>query len=241
MRLLGIKQGIRRLPHSDDTLYGDLVKTFWFFTGLTVLGWVFVFLSGGEKFSVSLIWSVACLMAGAVVGFLFGIPKILQSEKTSIPQEGSRIHYRQQVNTNLEQISDWLTKIIVGLGLIELRSVPGYLRKLANLLSEGLEQSSHAFAFALIVYFSILGFLFGYLATRLFLAGAFSRADRATDIELDQFKSLATEVSPELLKEVLLQKSETEPSKEKEVEESDTIDQSDKANFDRTLEELNNK
>ena len=136
------------------------------FTGLTALGWGFIFLSGGGKFSVSLIWSVACLMAGAVVGFLFGIPKILQSEKITSPQEGNRIHYRQQVNTNLEQISDWLTKIIVGLGLIELRNIPGYLRKLANLLSEGLEQSNQAFAFALIVYFSILGFLFGYLATR---------------------------------------------------------------------------
>jgi hypothetical protein len=34
-----------------------------------------------------------------------------------------------RVNTNLEQISDWLTKIIVGLGLVQLRSVPDYLYK----------------------------------------------------------------------------------------------------------------
>lgn len=240
MRLIGAKQGTRPMQNSDDTLYGDLVKTFWFFTGLTVLGWGFIFLSGGGKFAVSLIWSVACLMAGAVVGFLFGIPKILQSEKTGSPQEGNRMPYRQQVNTNLEQISDWLTKIIVGLGLIELRNIPGYLRKLANLLSEGLGQSNYAFAFALIVYFLILGFLFGYLATRLFLAGAFSRADRATDIELGQFKSLAATLSPELLKEVLLQETDTKPSREKEVEEFNSVDTTDIENFDRTLDKLNN-
>ncbi len=64
------------------------------------------------------LWALAYCAAGFLVGFLFGIPRVLQGEDV-LP--GQQPEYRQRVNTNLEQISDWLTKIIVGLGLVELR------------------------------------------------------------------------------------------------------------------------
>jgi hypothetical protein len=36
-------------------------------------------------------------------------------------------HPTNVTNTNLEQVSDWLTKILIGAGLAELTSIPGGL------------------------------------------------------------------------------------------------------------------
>ena len=50
--------------------------------------------------------------------------------------------YRQQVNTNLTEISDWLTKIIVGLGLINLKQIPSLTKRAASLLASNTQGSS---------------------------------------------------------------------------------------------------
>lgn len=131
--------------------------------------------------------SVGCLLAGAaafvggVLGFLFGIPRTLQQEGESGGAESGsrRIDYR--ANTNLEQISDWLTKILVGVGLTQLPEIMAGLTELTGFAAQGLGSQSHSqvFAFALLSYSAVLGFLFGYLWTRLFLAGALRMADQA--------------------------------------------------------------
>ena len=157
--------------------------------------------------AIIIMFSLACLMSGAFIGFLFGIPKILQTEKLN-DTKNIELHYRQQVNTNLEQISDWLTKIIVGLGLINLKSIPSYLIQIAEILtvSIGSSKENTAFALGLIVYFSIVGFLAGYLFTRLFLAGAFFRADLSTAQTkkyAENIKGIAEEVNPDLFQQIL--------------------------------------
>jgi len=140
--------------------------------------------------------SVAVLLAGAsafvggLLGFLFGIPRTLQQEGSNPATDvsvtagdagsaGRRIDYR--VNTNLEQISDWLTKILVGVGLTQIPAIRDGVRALTAFAAQGLggQNQSHVFAFALLSYFAVLGFLFGYLWTRLFLAGALRAADQA--------------------------------------------------------------
>lgn len=130
-------------------------------------------------------WALAYFAAGFFGGFLFGIPRVLQDNapvaEGTIPSTDQP--YTQRVNTNLEQISDWLTKIIVGLGLVELRAVPDHLYKAAVWMAQSLglkpnDDTIASFSCAFIVYFAIVGFLAGYLITRLFLAGAFWRADR---------------------------------------------------------------
>jgi len=122
---------------------------------------------------------------GVMVGFLFGIPRTLQSEQAgskadteadaATPQQG----YAQRVNTNLEQISDWLTKILVGLGLTQLGNVPARLGEAAAYVASGMpdQRGATVFAGGMIVYFSIVGFIGGYLFTRLFLARLFWAAD----------------------------------------------------------------
>lgn len=86
--------------------------------------------------------------------------------------------YAQRVNTNLEQISDWLTKILVGVGLIQIKEIKNAVSGAAVYIAQGIGEQHRTFAAALVVYFSVIGFLNGYLLTRLWLAGAFSRADR---------------------------------------------------------------
>ena len=126
----------------------------------------------------------ASLLAGGLLGFLFGIPKKLQQETQSASNQtadGGDLVVAYQGNTNLEQISDWLTKILVGVGLTQIASIPTALSKYADYTAAGLGNfaSGKVFAIALLIYFLIGGFLFIYLWTRWYLAGTFSQADQA--------------------------------------------------------------
>ena len=132
--------------------------------------------------SVGIMISGAFLLIGGVLGFLFGIPRTLQQESSGTDQSNNAsgvpiVGYR--ANTNLEQISDWLTKMLVGVGLTQLTAMPEYLNKVSLYIAGGLgdNPSSQILAMSIVLYFSMVGFLFGYLWTRLFLAGSFRQAD----------------------------------------------------------------
>ncbi len=142
----------------------------------------------------AVLWATGGLAVGTFAGFLFGIPKILQrgsagaepspAKSPSPAAPNAEQSYRQQVNTNLTEISDWLTKIIVGLGLIHLKQAPAFVMGKATVLAASLKALDStgdylAFATAILVTFPAFGFLFGYLSTRLYLASAFARADLA--------------------------------------------------------------
>jgi tetratricopeptide (TPR) repeat protein len=87
---------------------------------------------------------------------------------------GSGLSPLQQVNTSLEQISDWLTKILVGVGLTQLATIPGRLWALGQNFAVA---GSTPIALTIILNHAVVGFFAGYLMTRLFLAGAFREAD----------------------------------------------------------------
>jgi hypothetical protein len=171
----------------------DLRKTIWFFMASLGVG-LFASIMNARNVpacAISILWMLASLSFGILIGFLFGIPKVLQnntiSKEVSVPANSAAVtgneslNYRQQPNTNLTEISDWLTKIIVGLGLINLKKFPLYVKQVAGWMATGINprypSDEIAFCIAMISGFTILGFLFGYLTTRLFLAGAFYRAD----------------------------------------------------------------
>lgn len=129
----------------------------------------------------ALLWSLAALGGGFVVGFLFAVPRGTELTASS----------RLKINNNLVEVSDWLTKIIVGLGLIHLSRMPVYLRESGAYVGEGLKSGAAGggpapaqFAAGLILYFVLLGFMAGYLITRLFLGPAFREADEATAGEI---------------------------------------------------------
>ncbi|HEX8291927.1 MAG TPA: tetratricopeptide repeat protein [Pyrinomonadaceae bacterium] len=180
--------------------WGDVLVTVSFLCVIIIYGLDRV-VKHQEKPNTALLWALACIAVGSLVGFLFGIPRVLQGDNPppapppappAAGAEASAPHqtaapktYSQRVNTNLEQISDWLTKIIVGLGLVELRNIPGKVRYYASIISQGFTPPSPEFAAALLVYFSTAGFLGGYLLTRLWLAGAFGRADAQSSAPQD--------------------------------------------------------
>jgi cytochrome bd-type quinol oxidase subunit 2 len=118
---------------------------------------------------------VALLSAGGawliavVVGFLFGIPRL-----SSDQLDASQYH----PSTSLEQVADWLTKIIVGVGLTQLYKIPGKLDSLATYIAAGMgEAPSHkVLALAICIYFPSCGFLFGFLWARLYMLEAFDVA-----------------------------------------------------------------
>jgi hypothetical protein len=115
----------------------------------------------------------ASLFTGGFVGFLF-----------SIPNENQRPNSSLLLNTSLNQIADWLTKIIVGVSLVNAQTAYTYFAVAAKTLGAGLEgsgnlhQAAVAFAAGLIVTFFFLGFTGTYLLTRLWITGAIVLADQ---------------------------------------------------------------
>jgi hypothetical protein len=77
---------------------------------------------------------------GLLGGFLFGIPR-------SVPVGAGpddHTHGSHAVNTKLEQISDWLTKILIGIGLVELARISGYLDALVHEVGDALGGDARA-------------------------------------------------------------------------------------------------
>ena len=98
---------------------------------------------------------------------------------------------RYQDNTNLEQISDWLCKILVGAGLTQLTALPSVLKRYAIFFAPGLGGFSHSqvFAVGLLIFFTVCGFLVGYLWTRLHLGNALTDEIEAIGAQLTQVTS----------------------------------------------------
>ena len=174
-------------------IWRDFWITIGFIAATNLLGFGAIFFHKIADKVTPVFWALSCLAAGGIIGFLFGIPRVLQDNNAAVAMtkngeekgdltKTAQSAYRMQVNTNLEQISDWLTKIIVGVGLIELRRLPGALTSLSLFLSGGIDSSSQTqvLASTIIVYFTMVGFLGTYLMTRIYLAQAFSRADWGT-------------------------------------------------------------
>lgn len=138
----------------------------------------------GSAATICLTIAGASLLVGGLLGFLFGIPRTLQDGSvqvpaTSVPGLPARPLAQYRANTNLEQISDWLTKILIGVGLTQLTVIPDKLQLMSHVAARGLggTAASETFMIAAMLYFAIDGFLVGYLWTRLFLPGAFRQAD----------------------------------------------------------------
>ncbi|WP_437666063.1 hypothetical protein [Sorangium sp. So ce1182] len=140
-----------------------------------------------EAFAAGILVTGAAALVGILLGFLFGIPRTLVDEGGA-PQARTGAAATGRVdgvvavyspNTNLEQISDWLSKILVGVGLTQLNDIPSALVRFSVWLGSGMPQHPEAGKFALgaIAYASVFGFLYGYIWTRVVLSPMFRRAD----------------------------------------------------------------
>ncbi|MGW5343994.1 hypothetical protein [Streptomyces sp. HUAS TT3] len=125
----------------------------------------------------------AAALVGGGIGFLFGVPRTISSgDAPGGDGDGAGIAATTTLyepNTNLEQVSDWLTKLLIGAGLTQLPALGQAFRRLASALAPALggRPDSAAFAGALVAGSFVFGFLCGWLATRLYLAPALRGAD----------------------------------------------------------------
>ncbi len=138
-------------------------------------------------FAAILATAFAAGMGGAALGFLFGIPRSVaagtQTQGDAASQAGtSRASYAQ--NTNLEQISDWLTKIVVGVGLVEAKDIAvGFGELSAKAAAAWDLTDGSATAGAIMLIGAVIGFLRCYVWTRTEFINELERADdqRARD------------------------------------------------------------
>jgi hypothetical protein len=135
-------------------------------------------------FGADLLVAGAAASAGALFGFIFGIPRTLDPASravvaTAAKQAGGPVAASNAVmaaNTNLERISDWLTTLLVGATLVQIREIAGWIGSLGrNLVTAG-PAANEALVPVIIIYYFALAFLGVYLITRLYLTSAFHQA-----------------------------------------------------------------
>ncbi|MEV4512262.1 hypothetical protein AB0K00_25270 [Dactylosporangium sp. NPDC049525] len=126
--------------------------------------------------AIGFIVTAATMLAGGVVGFIFGVPRVLAADSAGTPRRQATI----TGNTNLEQISDWLTKILVGVGLTQFGSIASGAGRLIGNVAPAFGDGPDASVFTggLGVFSIGFGFVTGWLYTRLLLGGAMAQADR---------------------------------------------------------------
>jgi membrane protein YqaA with SNARE-associated domain len=136
-------------------------------------------------FATAIVVAGAAAVVGGVVGFLFGIP-LTSKQRTAGVSES-----QYETNTNLEQVSDWLTKIIVGVGLVQVgRALPA-LTRLAKSLNAPLggEPYSGSFGLALTISYALLGFLFLYLWSRTDFTRELQQLTAVAQTQIDKVES----------------------------------------------------
>lgn len=135
-----------------------------------------------EDVAVAVAAGLACFMVGGIIGFVFGIPRYAASASDRELQESTPEVVKYRANTNLEQISDWLTKILVGLGLTQFRAIGEFVADIANslggALTGGSSPSGTTVAWILMVATVIPGFIFFYLWSRVYLPTLFQNAEK---------------------------------------------------------------
>jgi len=138
------------------------------------------FSHSAHAFGVFVLSAGAAFLLGALIGFLFGIPKM--------PEKTTKTGSMYSPNTNLEQISDWLTKILLGAGLTQMDQIIAWVGTLAHKMAKELTMvgDETIFCAALIVFYVVCGFLDGYLITRIVLPRVFARSDAAMEEDFEQ-------------------------------------------------------
>ncbi|WP_436487734.1 hypothetical protein [Chitinophaga sp. ARDCPP14] len=165
--------------------------TFWLLVAFLILltPLFYANLVGKLYLAPAFLWAFAFLMIGAVTGFIFGVPTIITSGLPTAADaqqrtltDNKKAEKIVQANTNLTQISDWLTKVIIGAGLVELSKIPGFIENVSIKMAKGMmvpgvvnsEAFAAVFSGAIMVLFLSFGFICGYLVMRIVLTEIFS-------------------------------------------------------------------
>ncbi len=136
---------------------------------------------------------VAFFIAGCVLGFIFGIPKKYQNKQAAVqldkdgkPLQPADPNYTD--NSSLEEISDWITKIIIGLSMVQYKAILNMIDAAATNINKSLQNAIcvgqackldfYVFSYALIIFYPIVGAIIGYLWTRIEFPYILDQKDR---------------------------------------------------------------
>jgi hypothetical protein len=143
---------------------------------------------GGEIAQYFAVYTMVAWAAGSVgfiSGFLFALPRSMpdltapvgigQYEGSKVTNSARQVRHAQKFrpNNNLEQISDWLTKLLIGAGLVQLGAVGRGLNGIVGFIATASAgnanghpaASARVVAGAVIIFYGVLGFLAGYIST----------------------------------------------------------------------------
>jgi len=114
--------------------------------------------------------AVAAFLSGCLIGFLFGIPRVVSS--------GQLRHDKKPQayvpSTNLAEVSDWLTKLLLGAGLVQLTHLGGPIAHLVDTVAAGLtpagaqpfpSSAAKVMAGAILFGYAAIGLLNAYVVT----------------------------------------------------------------------------
>ncbi|QKJ64741.1 pYEATS domain-containing protein [Flavobacterium sp. M31R6] len=124
---------------------------------------------GGKILFIGLTLGIAAFISSFFLGTLFGMPR-----------RGNKTGKDYALNNGLIGISDWLTKIIVGFILINLKEIPGYINSFAEYIriaAKYNDQLLNIYTIGILFYFSFLGLFIGYNYMRLVLSNKYKYAD----------------------------------------------------------------
>jgi hypothetical protein len=183
------------LRHVSPVL--SLASGILFLAGFVFIGFYVASNQGPHLRYLGVGWLAACaaFVTGSMAGLVVGIPRFVSSGALRHDIEAGRPPARpagtvgsaqvtapdqagpDQVSSftpssNLAEISDWLTKLLLGAGLVELTRLAGPLRALVDVVARGLgsvppSSPATVVAAAILVTYVILGFLDGYVVTTL--------------------------------------------------------------------------
>ena len=140
---------------------------------------------GQEILFIGIILSITSLVSFYFIGTLFGMPKRNNNKKNNY-----------SLNNSLVEIADWLTKIIIGLALINLKEIPGYLISLGEYVKVATkidDELVNIYSIGIVIYFGFLGLYIGYNYMRLVLSNKYKHADNSSihkELEIIKEKNL---------------------------------------------------
>jgi hypothetical protein len=133
--------------------------------------WIYAFTTPGSHLSyaaVGMLTAMASILVGFFSGFLIGVPRSVSSGQVRLSKGGF------SPSSNLAEISDWLTKLLLGAGLVSLSRLGGPIGRLIDDVAGGLHgvtsdeaiiQAAKVTAGTIMIAFAVLGLLVGYIVT----------------------------------------------------------------------------
>jgi hypothetical protein len=143
--------------------------------GVPALGglWIviYAFATPGSHCSylgVGMSTALAAFLSGCLIGFLFGIPRVVSSGQ--LRQQGSAEY---APSSNLAEVSDWLTKLLLGAGLVQLTHLAAPISRLIDNVAAGLtattatgtSSAAKVMAGSILFGYAVIGMLDTYVVT----------------------------------------------------------------------------